>query len=254
MSDSRPWHDDDRFWEQFGAGLVTEGALRRAVEKVEPLIGLLGLRPGDSVLDLCCGPGRFSVELARRGMKVTGVDRTAGYLETARTRTADARLEAEYVLEDMRKFVRPGSFDACINMFSSFGYFEDQDEDRKVARNVFESLKPGGRFVLETMGRETLFHVYERHGWEEQEDGTLVLYDRTPSDDWSWLGQRWIVIRGGERTEHKVWMRMYSAAELVGLLEDARFEKVGIHGSVNGEPYDRNGSRLAVVVRKPVDE
>jgi SAM-dependent methyltransferase len=251
MPSSTPWHDDDRFWQHFRASLLSGTSRQQAAEKTGPLVELLGLQPGDAVLDLCCGPGRYAIELARRGFRVTGVDRTQFYLDEAGRRAEAAGLEVELVRADMREFVRASGFDACINMYSSFGYFEDQDEDRKVARNVFECLKPGGRFLIETQSRENLFHIFQARGWEEQEDGTLVLQEREPNDDWSWLSQRWVVIRGGERTEHNVWMRIYSAAELVGLLEAAGFEKVGIYGSVRGDPYNKDTSRLTVVVRKP---
>jgi len=254
MPGSLPWHDDDRFWEHFKESLLSEASWQQAADKTGPLVELLGLQPGEAVLDLCCGPGRYAIELARRGFRVTGVDRTSPYLDEATRRAEAAGLEVELVRADMRDFVRPGSFDACINMYSSFGYFEDQDEDRKVAGNVFESLKPGGRFVIETMSRENLFHIFQARGWEEHEDGTLVFQEREPTDDWSWMSQRWVVVKGGERTEHKVWMRIYSAAELVGLLGAVGFEKVGIHGSVRGDPYSKDTSHLTVVVRKPAGE
>lgn len=254
MPGSTPWHDDDRFWEHFKASLSGETSWQQAADKTGPLVELLGLQPGDAVLDLCCGPGRYAIELARRGFRVTGVDRTSFYLDEAGRRARAAGLELELVQADMREFLRPGRFDACINMFSSFGYFVDQDEDRRVARNVFESLKPGGRFVIETQSRENLFHIFQAHGWEEQEDGTLVLHERSANDDWSWLSQRWVVVKGVERTEYKVWMRIYSAAELVGLLEAEGFEKVGIYGSVKGEPYNKVTSRLTVMVRRPVSK
>jgi len=247
----KPWFERDEFWQVFGASLFSEAGWRQATERTGPMVELLGLEPGAAVLDLCCGPGRFALELARRGFRVTGVDRTRPYLEEARRRAAAEGLDVEFVEQDMRDFVRPESFDACINMFSSFGYFEDQDEDRKVAANVFRSLRPGGRFLIETMSREVLFHVFEPHSWEEREDGTLILQERKPTDDWSWLDQRWIVVKDGKRTDYRIWMRMYSAAELVGLLAAAGFEKPGIYGSSGGEPYSKATRRLAVVVRKP---
>ncbi|UCG42648.1 MAG: methyltransferase domain-containing protein [candidate division WOR-3 bacterium] len=251
MPGSTPWHDDERFWQDFKASLFSEASRQQAADKTGPLVELLGLEPGSAVLDLCCGAGRYATELAGRGFRVTGVDRTSSYLDEARQRAEEAGLDLELVLADMREFVRPYRFDACINMYSSFGYFEDQDQDRQVARNVFESLKPGGRFVIETMSRENLFHIFQARGWEEQEDGTLVFQEREPTDDWSWLSQRWIVIKDSERAEYKVWMRIYSAAELVGLLAEAGFEKVGIYGSVRGDPYNKDTSHLTVVVRRP---
>ena len=132
MPGSTPWHDDERFWQHFRASLFSEASRQQAADKAGPLVELLGLEPGDSVLDLCCGAGRYATELAGRGFRVTGVDRTPFYLDEAGRRAKEAGLELELVQADMREFVRPSRFDACINMYSSFGYFEDQDEDRKV--------------------------------------------------------------------------------------------------------------------------
>ena len=83
MHESRPWHEDDTFWETWGPVMFTDQRLADAVEQVENVISLLGIKPGAHVLDLGCGVGRHSLELARRGFQVTGVDRTQRYLEQA---------------------------------------------------------------------------------------------------------------------------------------------------------------------------
>ena len=96
------------------------------------------------MLDLCCGPGRFSIELAKRGFRVTGVDRTRFLLGKAKSREKKAGVKVEWVESDMRDFVRPGAFDLALSMFTSFGYFDDKADDLRVLRQVCESLKPGG--------------------------------------------------------------------------------------------------------------
>ena len=80
------WHEQDQFWEM--VPLFGPDRLEMAPEEVEGVISLLGIEPGASVLDLCCGVGRHSLELARRGYRVTGVDRTASYLQTASEKAA----------------------------------------------------------------------------------------------------------------------------------------------------------------------
>lgn len=74
-------------------------------------------------------------------------------------------MKVEFVQDDMREFRRPVAFDAVINMFTSFGYFEDQADDRKVVNNVYESLKPGGSFLLELMGKEVMSRIYQERTW-----------------------------------------------------------------------------------------
>ena len=81
METIQPWHEDDSFWETWGPLIFTPQRIADAIEEVTKIIKLLNIQPGSSVLDLGCGIGRHSLELARRGYQVTGVDRTRGYLD-----------------------------------------------------------------------------------------------------------------------------------------------------------------------------
>jgi 2-polyprenyl-3-methyl-5-hydroxy-6-metoxy-1,4-benzoquinol methylase len=114
------WHEDDEFWRTAISGELRE-RWDAAPGEVEKAMALLDIEPPAAVLDLCCGIGRHSLDLARRGFAVTGVDRTRDLLEEAR-RLADADgLAVELVEQDMRAFRRPGAFDAAISMLTSFG-------------------------------------------------------------------------------------------------------------------------------------
>jgi SAM-dependent methyltransferase len=242
------WHERDDFWET--APLFGPESLEAAPQEVDALLPLLGIEPGTEVLDLCCGVGRHSLELARRGYRITGVDRTAAYLRTARQRAATEGLSVEWVQADMREFVRPGAFDAAINLFTSFGYFEDPDEDRRVADNLVRSLKPGGVLVIEMMGKEVLARIFLPRDWQELADGTLFLQERSVKRDWTWMENRWIVIKDGQRFEYAVDHRLYDGAGLRALLLDAGFESVALHGGLDGAPYDTSAQRLVAVARK----
>jgi SAM-dependent methyltransferase len=213
------------------------------------MVTLLGLPSGASILDLCCGVGRHSLEFARRGFQVTGVDRTAAYLREACSRAAEEGLEVEFVQEDMRTFVRPGAFDAVINYFTSFGYFSTEEQERQVLANACTSLRPGGLLLMDMMGKEILARVFTERGWHE-EDGMLILEERKLAPDWSFLDNRWIIMRDGERREVTLTVKQYSAAELCRLLKEAGFERVDVYGSLRGAPYDMEAKRLVVVAHK----
>src|SRR5438477_7484485 len=102
------WFEDESFWIEMYPYMFPEERFNIAEEQVEKALALTGLQPG-TVLDLCCGPGRHSVALAARGIKVTAVDRTEFLLNKARQRAAEMNAEIEFVLSDMRHFLRPGA-------------------------------------------------------------------------------------------------------------------------------------------------
>ena len=146
------WFEDESLWVETYPYMFSPTRFAAAEEEVDPLLRLIGMRP-QTILDLCCGPGRFAIPLARRGFRVTGVDRTTFFLDKAKERAAAENVEVTWVQEDMRTYVQPNAFDLAISMFTSFGYFDDKEEDLTVLRNIFDSLRPGGMLVMDVMGR-----------------------------------------------------------------------------------------------------
>jgi 2-polyprenyl-3-methyl-5-hydroxy-6-metoxy-1,4-benzoquinol methylase len=137
------WFEDESFWIETYPFIFPESRIEATEEEIDKILQLVEC-PGKSVLDLCCGPGRCSVALAKRGFTVTGVDRTAFLLEKAKARAKAEAVDIEWIQQDMREFVRPEGFDLVLSMFSSFGYFDDKTEDIRVLRNIFTSLKQEG--------------------------------------------------------------------------------------------------------------
>jgi len=241
MNQGKPWHEDDDFWEMTAPLMFTEARWTAAQEEIDRVVALLGLEAGASILDLCCGPGRHSLELARRGYAVTGVDRTAAHLEKARKRAEAEGLTVEFVQEDVRRFCRPEAFDGAVNLFTSFGYFEDPADDALVAANIWRSLRGNGRLVMDVMGKEVLARKFRERDWDEQ-NGVIRIAERKICKDWTWIENRWIILRGEGRREFKVSHRLYSAAELRALLLDCGFESANI--------YDHEAKRLVAVAHK----
>jgi SAM-dependent methyltransferase len=165
------WYDDDTFWETFRDYMFNPTRLEQTRAEVDQLVALLKLRSGVPVLDLGCGIGRHSLEFARRGFTVTGVDRTARYLEQARDAAARENLNVEFVHSDMRAFVRREAFDGALSMFTSFGYFEDAADDLRVARNVYESLRPGAKLTIDINGKEVVAAKFRERDWNRRADG-----------------------------------------------------------------------------------
>ena len=244
-----PWYEDAEFWQTLQPAIFDIERLRQGPAEVDRIIRLLDLQGGERICDLCCGVGRHSLELARRGFKVTAVDRTKRYLAEARAKAKAEGLDIEFVQEDMRNFQRSGSFDVVLNLFTSFGYFESPSDDRRVVENVCRSLKPGGRFMLDLMGKEALARIFRSRDWRRV-DGTILLIEARVVDHWSAVENEWTLVQDGAQHVRRFSHRLYSATELAGLLQDCGFGPVEAYGGLHGIPYDEKAERLVMVGHK----
>ncbi|MFO7943029.1 MAG: class I SAM-dependent methyltransferase [Anaerolineales bacterium] len=249
MTDPDSWHAEDSFWELFDPVLFDQKRLANSKEEIDQLVDLLEIQQHHRVLDLSCGTGRHSLELALRGFDVVGVDRTASFIEKARLKAEEDDLLVDFIVGDMRDYCQPESFEVVLNLFGSFGYFADPKDNRRVIENMHSSLKPRGRLIIETAGKEILLRNFREREWSEFGD-TLVLSERRPVQNWSRIQTRWIVISGNQRAEHTVSVRCYTAVELSSLFSECGFEDVKVYGGLDGIDYDQDAKRLVVVGNK----
>jgi ubiquinone/menaquinone biosynthesis C-methylase UbiE len=220
--------------------------IKAAVEEVRQVIRLTKPR-GRKVLDLCCGPGRFSVNLAKRKYVVTGVDRTKYLLAKARAAARAAGVRIEWVMQDMRDFVRPDEFDLALSMFTSFGFFAEERENMLVLQNMYSSLRAGGNCVIDVIGKERLSRIFSPATSDRLPDGTLLVQLHEAIDNWTRIKNEWILIKRGKAKSYKFDFRVYSGQELKDRMEQAGFRNVKLYGSLAGAPYDRDAVRLVAV-------
>ena len=264
MREKLEWFNDEDFWKYFSSIMFDEKRWAEVPEVADGVMRLARLNGGTvseaKALDLCCGMGRITAELARRGFAATGVDITASLLETAREDAAYEGLDIEYLEADARSFKRFGFFDTAVNLYISFGYFEDPADDLLLVRNVAESLKPGGSFIIEALGKEIAVRDFTSGEWFERA-GYTVLTEYEPVDSWAALKNRWILIQNSgqdsiekeaqaKRIERTFTQRLYSATEIRALLFQAGFSTVEIYGGWDERPYDQNAHALIAVGRK----
>lgn len=243
------WFENDRFWLGFQHVIFTPERMQTAPLEVELIVQRLDLTPGMHVLDLGCGIGRHSLEFARRGFRVTGLDRTTVYLEQARAAAQAENLEVEFVQSDMLDFRRENTFDAVISMFSTFGYYEDPADNQGVARNVCQSLKPGGVFLIDMHGKETLAAVFRAHEWYRKDD-LIVLEEVKLLGDWERVNVRWILLEGANRLEEAFTQQIWAASEMRTMLKEAGFGNVNFFGRLDGIPYNHHARRQITVARR----
>jgi SAM-dependent methyltransferase len=220
--------------------------------EVDFIVKALDLPAGAKVLDLCCGQGRHSLELARRGFQVVGVDLSEALLYAARKRAESEGLSVTFLHCDMREIDFADEFDAVINMFTSFGYLESEAEDEKVLGKVAQSLKSGGKFLLDVVNRDRLVRDFQAREWHAADEGWLVLEERTFDHLSGRMETRWVcVARDGVRYERLSSVRLYTASELRTMLERAGLKVTNLFGDYDGSTYSWDSQRLIVVACKP---
>jgi SAM-dependent methyltransferase len=245
----REWFDNERFWRESFPFVFSEKLFSIAEETVEKALKLA--RPlGTSVLDLCCGPGRCSIALASRGFEVTGVDRTKYLLDKARMTARAAKVNVEWIQKDMRNFVRAGAFDLILSMFTSFGYFDNRDDDLHVLANAYRSLKPGGVLLIDAMGKEQIARVLVPALSYMLSDGSMLIEIHKIVDDWTRIQNDCIIIKKNKAVRFTFRINLYSGLELRERLEAAGFTAVKLFGSLEGRAYGSDAERLVAVARK----
>jgi SAM-dependent methyltransferase len=243
------WFEDEAFWRELYPYMFSPERFAVAGDQVDQVLSLAH-SSGGAVLDLCCGPGRHAVEFARRGLSVTGVDRSPFLLERARERAAESGVTVEWVLEDMRRFERASAFNLACSLFTSFGYFEREEEDLEVLRHVHQSLKPGGVLVLEMLGKERLARVYQNAVCTESPDGAFLLQRHEIRSDWSRIRNEWMLLKDGRYRTFHFEHTIYSGRELKERLSASGFSDVQLFGDLGGAPFGVDSARLVAVARK----
>lgn len=221
-------------------------------DEVDFVLERLDPEPGARILDVACGHGRHSLELARRGYRVMGVDISDSSLELARTRAAHERLDVELVQGDMRELPWRGEFDGAINVWSAWGYFADEADDERASAAVAGALKPGARFLLDTFNPIVLGSArFQPKGWDELGDGRLVLEERSYDAEKGRNDAVWTVVKpDGSRRRLESSVRAYTCQELAAQLSRAGLVPLSVHGGWDGAAFTRETWRMIVTAER----
>jgi SAM-dependent methyltransferase len=243
-----PWHEDAQFWTALRDGIFDAQLWENAGSEVDQLLALSQVPAGAAVLDIPCGPGRHLVPLAQRGLRVCGVDLNQSYLDEARKRAADAGVTVELVLADMRAFVRPASFDLAINLYTSFGYSSEPGDDARMLQNLRQSLRPGGRLVLELVTRETAV-ASGPHTHHLGESRRIVEHAQL-IEGGAIIQRRWELQAPGVERSWVAWHRLYSVEQLRSLLQQAGFTRSAVYGALDGSPFSAANEAAVLVAER----
>mgnify|MGYP001073158536 CR=1 FL=1 len=221
-----------------------DGAKKWAHRDSEAIELILELKKEDAILDLACGYGRIAIELSKKNYMVMGFDLSQSFLELAKKAAKRENLAVQFVRGDMRRIPFKGRFDCIINWQTSFGYFEDEEDNFRVLQEVYWALKPGGKLLLDVVNRNNLIKRFATKNWTEREDYYFLVEDKfNPLT--SRLETDWILIwKKGDVRKLSHSVRIYSLHEIRTMLKKAGFIDIKVLGNYQGEDFNAASSRI----------
>jgi len=240
-------------------GDVVENDLN-TVRDVDMIVKTTGIKQDDQILDLCCGQGRHSIELAARGFaNVTGVDRSRYLIRVARKRAKNRGLKVAFSEGDARRFRIPESSKACvIVMGNSFGYFEREEDDLLFLESVKRVLKSQAKLVLDIVDGVWMAKNFESRSWEWIDQSHFVNRERSLSSDGKRIISREVITNSeiGVIADQFYAERLYTLDEITQLLQRLGFTEVQSHGnliseSTRGQDLGMMANRLFITALGP---
>jgi 2-polyprenyl-3-methyl-5-hydroxy-6-metoxy-1,4-benzoquinol methylase len=218
----------------------------RTGQEIDFVLERLELAPGARVLDVACGHGRHSLELARRGFDVTGVDLSPRAIAFARDAAERDGLSVTFLERDAREVDFDDEFDAAVNLFTSvLGYFDEEAENQRVVDGVARALRSGGSFLVDTINLLSLARGFSELHWEEYESGTLMVERREFDFERGRTRADWTFVRGdGSRRTLRHSLRVYAPHELIAMFDAAGLDFAGSWGNFDGDELSFDAMRL----------
>lgn len=219
--------------------------IQGAYEEVRKMTAWLNLPDGSEVLDLCCGMGRHALALADFGYKVTGMDLSEVLLQEARKADVDERVT--WVHGDMRRVPLQRTFDAVVNLFTSFGYFSKNEENFSVLQEIARVLKPGAPFIIDYLNPEYVSrHLVPRS--ERKESGLIIVEERRIEND---SVVKHISIQDDAKGENRTYeerVKLYPLPTMEKMIRDAGLSLLQVFGDYDQTPYDAASSKRMILV------
>lgn len=215
-----------------------------AYDEVKRMIAWLQLPRGADVLDLCCGMGRHSLALSDFGYHVTGVDLSDVLLAEAKKLDVDSRVK--WVKGDMRNVPLSDTYDAVVNLFTSFGYFAEDEENARVIQEIHRLLKPGARFIIDFLNP---FYVAEHLvPYSKRQDGSLTIEEHRSIEN-NFVKKNIIIREAGSMERHYTeQVKLYGLPQLKDMIGQAGLEVDEVYGNYHGDPYNQKSSPRLIIV------
>ena len=220
------------------------------------LIATLGLKPGDAVLDLGCGPGLYAARLAERGLRVTGVDYARRSIDYATQYAQQHNLPITYRYQDYLTLTDEKLYDAALLIYGDFCPLAPEQR-AKLLQNIRRALKPGGYFVLDVTTRAHRQKQGNRNGWYAAETGFwkpgphLVLEEGFDYPEESiFLDQAVVVEMGNGRISvYRNWFQDYNRDSITAELERGGFTVRSVWNDLLGTPFTPDTDWIGLITQ-----
>lgn len=242
------WHT---FYDDHLAAMLLDNTSEAEIQRTADFLeNILEVCSHSRILDQCCGTGRLSWALAKRGHALLGVDLIPRYIERAKAGGV-ATPVPEFIAADALTYVAAAPCDAAFNWWTSFGYVAEDTENLRMLQRVCESLKPGGVFALDTMNVPGLYRHF-RPQVVTRHDGVTLVRESSLDLAAGVIRKQWTYfLPDGKRVEHETAVRLYDPAMLRKLFTQAGFSDVRFLGDVDASPLTLDSPRCLVIARKP---
>ncbi len=223
--------------------------------QVDFLIKVLGLTGKERILDLACGFGRHSLEFARRGFEVVGVDITEAYVEDARKQAEKEMLSATFYHQDIREVTFEDEFDVVLNMGDgAIGYLENEEENLKIFDVIAKALRKGGKHVMDIMSADYADTHFPCNLWDAGASGiTLSRFEWNPNTQIMLYGQNDFAygeILSAPKFEAGDPIRLYHRKEIEQIMLDRNMRIQQVFGKFDGTSESNNEIQMIVYSEK----
>lgn len=231
--------------------VLNKEQMRRAKKEVAFILKALALQGSDPVLDLCCGIGRHAIPLGQRGLAVTGLDHSNVLLAYANNWAEQQGVVVKWVQGDMRRLpFGDDQFQAVVNLWTSFGYLENDQEHLRVLQEVARVLRPDGAFLLDVPNRDWIMYNLEVGEEIREIAGVTEInhYDFDSQSGRDMISTRYIYNGEERKIQHSC--RLFTYQELDNLLQQAGLEIRQAYGGYDGRPVDWRHKQLILLCGK----
>lgn len=218
-----------------------------AEKHVNFILSKIKLEPDSNILDMACGAGRHSILLAKKGFNVTGIDLSENLLSEAMNIASKEKLDIKFVKSDIRKFNTENKFNLILNLFTSFGYFEKDEDNFLVLTKAFELLKTSGFFILDFFNKDYLLKNLIPLTEEIQKDKRIIQKRFVRQGR---IEKEIQIIYNGSKKEYSESVKLYSNEQLKNKLLENGFEIVNLYGDFDGSKFNPESSPRFIAVCK----